>query len=139
MANSNGGGFGGVSVGRPGSPEPKPQQPKPPNTNLTSALQGSLELMKGINDEIPSPLTEATPDSIDILLDRINSHMIEGKILSDDDLRLGINMYRALALRNAQEQQTKKPRTPRGSKSSLKAVLDLDFGEDLLDGGGSEQ
>lgn len=127
MANSNGG-FGGVIVGKPDkptqttAPDPEPK----PNDNLTAAMRASLSLMKHEDDQIPSPLNEATPDSVDILLDRINTHMIEGKILTDEDLRLGIDLYRAQALKYSQEQQTKKPRARPGTKATLKQVLDLD-------------
>lgn len=136
---ANRGGFGGVSVGKPGqptpnpTPTPKPNQTSVPNENLTSALRASLQIVTATptENQIPSPLSEATPDSVDILLDRINNHMIEGKILSDADLRLAIDMYRSQALRYAQEQENKKPRTPRGTKSTLKAVLDLDNLDEL--------
>lgn len=136
MSENDGGfgGFGGVSVGKQN--QPVPNRPKSnenkPNENLSAALRASLRIVESSSDgsePIPSPLSEATPDSVDILLDRINTHMIEGKILSDADLRLAIDMYRSQALRYAQEQENKKPRTPRGTKSTLKAVLDLDFDE----------
>lgn len=135
MPNDKHGGFGGVSI-KPTIDIPNPD-PKSINTqNLTSALRATLTVVekeenkRGLtapDEEIPSPLLEATPDSIDILLERINNHMIEGKILTDDDLRQGIDLYRAQALKFAQEQETKKPRTRRGEKSKLNSVLDLDL------------
>jgi hypothetical protein len=125
---TNTGGFGGVSVGKPTDTTPTPK-PKP-NENLTASLRATLQIVKAEDeddsDPIPSPLNEATPDSVNILLDRINNHMIEGKILTDADLRLGIDLYRSQALRYAQEQETKKPRARSGAKSTLKQVLDLD-------------
>lgn len=131
----NNGGFGG-GFGKDMQPiSPKNTQSKP-NENLTSSLRASLKVIENENEAsdddnpIPSPLEEATPDSVDVLLERINNHMIEGKILSDEDLRQGIDLYRSQALRFAQEQQTKKPRAKPGSRSTLKQILDLD--EELL-------
>lgn len=132
------GGFGGVSVGKPTVTTDSTSTPNQttnttplskPDSNLTASLRGSLQIIESQDsaNPFPSPLNEATPDSVDILLDRINNHMIEGKILSDADLRHGIDLYRSQALKYAQDQQTKKPRAKSGPKSSIKEVLDLDF------------
>lgn len=119
------GGFGGVSI-KPA----QPTLPSPPNENLTAALRATLRVVENepLDNDIPSPLTEATPDSIDILLNRINNHLIAGKILSDLDLRQTIDIYRSQALRYAQEQQTKKPRAKNNTpKQTIKQILDLEL------------
>lgn len=124
------GGFGnGTSARQAPTNTPKPT-PTPNTQNLTSALRGSLTLItnedENNSENIPSPLLEASPDSIDILLDRINTGMIEGKILSDEDLKLGIELYRAQALRFAQEAENKKPRARKQTPVN-KQVLDLEL------------
>lgn len=125
--------FGGVTAKPTSGSSQATSKPTPtPNANaqnLTSALRGSLTLITNEtpnDDSIPSPLLEASPDSIDILLDRINTGMIEGKILSDEDLKLGIELYRAQALRFAQESENKKPRARKQTPVN-KAVLDLEL------------
>jgi hypothetical protein len=130
MSDPNGG-FGGVVVGKTEPTKPdtnKPEEPvsPKPNQNLTSSLRASLTLIENENS-IPSPLLEADPNSVDLFLERINNHMVEGKILTDEDLKLGIDLYRAQALRFEQEQQTKKPRAKAGTKPTIKEVLDLEL------------
>ena len=116
------GGFGnGTSARQTPSNTPKPA-PTPNTQNLTLITNKT----ENNSENIPSPLLEASPDSIDILLDRINTGMIEGKILSDEDLKLGIELYRAQALRFAQEAENKKPRTRKQTPVN-KQVLDLEL------------
>lgn len=114
---------------------------KPPtrpaaNPNLTAALRASLTLIENqektptiANTEPePSPLLEATPDSVDELLDRINNHLIEGKVLSDETLMEAVNLYRSQAYKYAQEQETKKPRTKRGTRTrTIAEAINLEF------------
>jgi len=96
-----------------------------PNDNLTAALEGSLEIIIQNPD---SPLAEATPDSVDELLDRINGHLAEGLPgkISDSDLLAVIRVYRAQALKWQQDEQTKKTKTPRSAKKIAEAInIDL--------------
>jgi hypothetical protein len=102
-----------------------------PDPNLTAALQGSLEIVTA-NPE--SPLTEATPDSVDILLDRINSAFAEGlpEKLTDETLRQVITVYRSQALRWTQEEEIKKAKGPRTRKAvPLGVAFDLGELDDL--------
>lgn len=112
---------------------------KPPNSNLSAALRASLTLIEN-QDKVatiantepePSPLLEATPDSVDELLDRINNHLIEGKVLTDETLMEAVLLYRTQAYRYAQDQENKKPRAPRGSGGqktrTIAEAVDLEF------------
>ena len=94
------------------SPTPTPS----PNPNLTAALQGSLD---AIETSPESPLTEATTDSVDILLDRINSAFASGmpEKLTDETLMQAINLYRSQALRWEQDEEIKKAKGPRTRRS----------------------
>jgi len=100
-----------------------------PDPNLTAALTGTLEFFKNQD----SPLAEATPDSIDILLDRINSAWAEGMPGKVDDKTLMdlVVGYRAQALRWSQEEETKKT-TRRAAGASKKPLtpaeaIDIDL------------
>lgn len=59
-----------------------------------------------------SPLAEATPDSIDELLDMINDSLVEGMPERITEEKLGplVDAFRAEALKWTQEQLEKKPR-----------------------------
>jgi len=94
-----------------------------PDPNLTGALKGALELL-----ETDSPLSEATPDSVDELLDRINQHMADGmpERVTDADLELAVNVFRAQAFRWAQEEQQIK--TTRRRKPQAQ-VIDVEIPE----------
>lgn len=109
----------GDKIGLVPSPSPSP------NPNLTAALQGSLDAIEAAPD---SPLTEATADSVDILLDRINSAFAEGmpEKLTDETLMQAINLYRSQALRWEQDEEIKKAKGPRTRKSIAEAItIDL--------------
>lgn len=101
-----------------------------PNDNLTSALRASLSL---VEDNPTSPLSEATPDSVDELLDRINSAMAEGlpEKITDETLRKVIDLYRAQAYRFQQDEENKPRRAAPGTKTPkpkpLAEIIDLDL------------
>jgi len=96
-----------------------------PNENLTAALQGTLNML----NEQGSPLAEATPDSVNELLDRVNSAFAEGlpERLTDATLLRLIQIYRAEALRWQQDEQKKTTRVSKTSRRPLGEVLDLDL------------
>lgn len=97
------------------------------NENLTAALQGTLKALDDPTTQ--SPLTEATPDSIDLLLDRINAHLVAGapEEISDAELLRLVEIYRAQALKWQQDEQIKQSKRPR--KSDLKDPVDaMDLG-----------
>ena len=99
-----------------------------PDPNLTAALNASLKLV----DENPtSPLTEATPDSVDLYLDRINAHLIEGAPdrITDEELIRVVEFYRAKALTWTQEEQVKKTKSKAKPVPHVEAV---DLGLDSL-------
>ncbi len=98
-----------------------------PDPNLTAALEGSLAL---VTENPDSPLTEATPDSIDILLDRINNAFAEGlpEKLTDETLRQVITAYRSQALRWTQEEEIKRAKGPR-TKKAVPLGVAFDLGE----------
>jgi len=102
-----------------------------PNAALTSALRASLRVIDGEQltpDETPSPLTEATPDSIDELLNRLNDSLILGNPLNDDELLKMADLYRSQALKYAQDEQNKPQRTRRGpSVNTLAEMVELEF------------
>jgi len=95
--------------------------------NLTAALTGTLEFFENQD----SPLIEATPDSIDVLLDRINSAWAEGMPSKVDDKTLMdlVLQYRAQALRWSQEEETKKTtrRTANAGKKPLTPAEAIDI------------
>ncbi len=96
-----------------------------PDPNLTAALAGTLQII----DENPaSPLSEATPDSVDLYLDRINQHLIDGapEKITDDELLRVVTFYRAKALLWGQEEQTKKARSTKPRKPAG-AVIEIDL------------
>lgn len=86
------------------------------NPNLSAALRGTLEAFENQD----SPLAEATPDSIDTLLDRVNTAWAEGAPGKIDDKTLMdlVTQYRAQALRWSQEEETKKTRTRAASRAT---------------------
>lgn len=88
---------------------------------LTEALKGSLE---AIDSGTESPLSEATPDSVDILLDRIKDHLVAGmpEKISDSDLLQAVRIYRAQALKWGQEEQKKREAGPRKRRSTVEAI-----------------
>lgn len=97
--------------------------------NLTAALTGTLEAF----ENQASPLAEATPDSVDILLDRINQAWAEGLPSKVDDKTLMdlVVHFRAQNLRWSQEEETKKTRT-RATSRAAKALtpaeaIDIDL------------
>lgn len=118
--------------------EAKPEPIKGPNLNLTAALRASLESIDNplIDEAAPvegfdgsdSPLETVVPDSVDVLLDRVNEHLTAGMPdrVTDELLRRLVDNFRAQALYWEQEEQ--KPKTPR-SKKEPKAFekLDLQF------------
>ena len=107
-------------------PGPVAVQTPTPNPNLTAALQGSLAT---IEESPNSPLSEATTDSVDILLDRINGAFAEGlpEKLTDETLVQVINLYRSQALRFEQEEEIKKTKSPRTRKSAADEVVGADL------------
>lgn len=93
------------------------------NKNLTAVLQGSLDM---INE---NPLTEATTDSIDALMEKINSACVEGLPgkITDEDLLRFIQIWRAKALQWAQEEQAKANKPSRKKTEPTTYELDLDL------------
>jgi hypothetical protein len=127
--------------GRP-SPGAKPVESvelkkPPPNGNLTAALRASLKAIDSpITEPEPegfngagSPLSEVTPDAIDILLNRFNEHLIDGapERITDEALTRMVDIYRSQALRwEQEEQQEKKPRQRKDKASQA-----MDLGDDF--------
>jgi hypothetical protein len=100
------------------------------DSNLTTALEGSLRLVSEnpFSDHV-SPLLEATPDSVDELLDRVNSCFVEGlpeKVTDSDLLRL-VEIYRSQALRWTQEEEIKKTKTKRAASRAPVEAVDIDL------------
>ena len=118
-------------VDPPARPEPKAE----PNGNLTAALRASLKVIDS-QQESPvegftgadSPLTEVTPDAIDILLNRFSEHLIDGapERITDEALSHMVDIYRSQALRWEQEESTPKTR-----KSTKKPSEAMDLGDDF--------
>ena len=104
-------------------------KPRMADPNLTAALTETLEFFENQD----SPLAEATPDSIDILLDRINSAWAEGMPGKVDDKTLMdlVTQYRAQALRWSQEESIKKTKArATGSRTKLLTpaeAIDIDL------------
>lgn len=100
--------------------------PESPNPNLTAALSGSLRL---IDENLDSPLKEATADSIDALLDHINAGLAEGlpAKISDSDLLRVVEIYRAQALRWQQDEQSKVTRVSARARKTPGQAVDLDL------------
>lgn len=100
----------------------------PGDPNLTAALQASLEFTGE-----DSPLLEADPNAIEELLDRVNQNLIQGapQEISDSDLRKLVLIYRAQALKWAQDEEIKasKPKrgTNGGTRKSIGEILNLDI------------
>jgi len=107
------------------------------NENLTGALRGSLQIIESQDSGQPtdpaetSPLREATPDSIDELLAKVNEAFGQGlpSAVTDDILYSLVLRYRAEALKWEQDEQIKrdKPKTPRANKKSIAEALELDI------------
>lgn len=98
-----------------------------PDENLTAALQGTLDILNE-SPEAESPLAEATPDSIDLLFERINQNLAEGlpEKISDSDLLRVVQIYRAQALKWSQDEEIKRNK-PRASKKPLGKLIDINL------------
>lgn len=97
-----------------------------PNENLSAALRASLEMTQSDQDHPDSPLRLADENSIDILLDRINSAMAEGlpEKITDEDLRRAIDAYRAQAYKWEQQEQQKAEKSRGSGRRSHKEVVE---------------
>lgn len=101
----------------------------PADPNLTAALSGTLEFFENQD----SPLAEATPDSVDELLDRANTAFAEGvpEKLTDETLLKLVTLYRAQALKWQQDEEIKKTKTRaagRATKTLTPAeAIDIDL------------
>lgn len=84
---------------------------------------GALEAIESGTD---SPLREADPDAINLLLDKLNNALVEGlpKKITDDDLRNLVDLYRAKAIQwDAEEAEKRdKPKGQRKAKSAVEAI-----------------
>jgi hypothetical protein len=110
--------------------------------NLAASLRASLRLVEGEGQPpgggtSDSPLSEATPDSVDLLLDEINNAIAEGmpERITDDKLSTLVDLYRSQAYKWSQEQETKKSR-PRKTREPKGTVYTIDLNSDsnsLLD------
>jgi hypothetical protein len=102
-----------------------------PNPNLKAALVGSLRLIESESEPQSgtdeSPLREATVDSVDYFLDRINQKLIDGMPVPNQDLEQLANFYRAQALKWAQEEDIKKTKsqTKREKKFAPGEIMDI--------------
>ena len=74
-----------------------------------------------------SPLSEADPQSVDILLERINQHMIAGTPEKIDDQTRAelIKIYRAQAQRWATEERLTKTKKSRTAEPRQSQAIDL--------------
>lgn len=97
-----------------------------PNPNLTAAMRASLENSMSDNQDSDSPLRLADENSIDILLDRINTAMAEGlpEKITDEELQKVINLYRAQAFKWEQDEQIKATKTRGTGRRSHKEVVE---------------
>lgn len=70
-----------------------------PNSPFAAALRGTLRIVE--NADPDSPLSEATADSVNMLLDEINLALAEGmpERITDDKLAALVDVYRAQAQR----------------------------------------
>ena len=97
--------------------------------NLTGALRASLKVIENQAQEGElsgdSPLLEATPDSIDVLLDRINEAMAAGLpgTITDETLLQLCDGFRAQALRWNQEEQQKPKRQRKSHAEAVEITL----------------
>lgn len=88
-----------------------------PSSPLMAALRGTLRVVENIDPEDTSPLSEATANSVNLLLDEINNALADGmpERITDDKLAQLVDIYRAQALAYATEQEEKKTR-PRATR-----------------------
>lgn len=96
--------------------------------NLTGALAGSLRIVESQND---SPLAEATVNSVDELLEYINSAFAEGmpEKLTEQKLDEAIDLFRAQALKWEQDEEIKATKAKTRSSAPRKSpaqVINLD-------------
>lgn len=93
---------------------------------LKAALRGSLRIVEDENFDNESPLSEATADSINTLLNEINDALADGmpERITDDRLAQLVDYYRSKALTWATEEVEKasKPKRTRTSKIDALAV-----------------
>lgn len=82
-----------------------------------------------MSDEFVSPLAEAAPDSIDLLLDRITDHLAAGvpeKIKSEAIFERMIAGFRAQAEKWNSDELAAKPHRGGGRKTNSPAKINLE-------------
>jgi hypothetical protein len=97
-----------------------------PTNPLAAALRASLRIVEDPTIDPDSPLSEATVDSVNILLDEINNALAEGmpERITDDKLAQLVDIYRAQALTWATTEEDKKNK-PRGKRAPKGNIIDI--------------